>query len=347
MELGNKIRELRLKKSATQEQLANELMVTAQCVSKWENGVTMPDIQLLPKLSAYFGVTIDELFDLTEDAHLERISHMLERERILDEAQFCQAESYLKDKAERDAGRGIYRTLLAELYNHMADGCRIRAEYWAKEALRLEPEYKWNHSLLRMAQQGAILDWNYANRAKRIAFYQQFVKEHPAGQGGILMLLEELAAANRLEEAQALLDEKREILGEVRAGIYEGILQWHGGRRQEALAVWRETTGRNPGDWLAHASAADCLAHAGQYREALPLYRRSLELQEKPRYTDSAIAMAQIYEILGDYPKAAEMWEEVIRILQDEHGIREGEVIDAPAREIRRLTAARENVPAR
>lgn len=173
----------------------------------------MPDIQLLPKLSAYFGVTIDELFDLTEDAHLERISHMLERERILDEAQFCQAESYLKDKAERDAGRGVYRTLLAELYNHMADGCRIRAEYWAKEALRLEPEYKWNHSLLRMAQQGAILDWNYANRAKRIAFYQQFVKEHPAGQGGILMLLEELAAANRLEEAQALLDEKRENPG--------------------------------------------------------------------------------------------------------------------------------------
>lgn len=57
--------------------------------------------------------------------------------------------------------------------------------------------------------------------------------------------------------------------------------------------------------------------------------------------------MAQIYEILGDYSKAAEMWEEVIRILQDEHGIREGEVIDAPAREIRRLTAARENVPAR
>ena len=40
MELGSKIRELRLKKSATQEQLANELMVTAQCVSKWETGVS-------------------------------------------------------------------------------------------------------------------------------------------------------------------------------------------------------------------------------------------------------------------------------------------------------------------
>lgn len=44
MELGNKIRELRLKKSATQEQLAKQLHVSAQCVSKWETGpIPMPD----------------------------------------------------------------------------------------------------------------------------------------------------------------------------------------------------------------------------------------------------------------------------------------------------------------
>ena len=36
--------------------------MTPQAVSKWENGASMPDISLLPKLAKIFGVSIDELF---------------------------------------------------------------------------------------------------------------------------------------------------------------------------------------------------------------------------------------------------------------------------------------------
>lgn len=61
MNFGKKIRELRLQKTVTQEQLAAHLNLSPQAVSKWENGLTLPDIQLLPELSVYFGVTIDEL----------------------------------------------------------------------------------------------------------------------------------------------------------------------------------------------------------------------------------------------------------------------------------------------
>ena len=46
----------------TQEAMAEVLGVTAQAISKWENNVTTPDIELLPKLAIYFGVKIDELF---------------------------------------------------------------------------------------------------------------------------------------------------------------------------------------------------------------------------------------------------------------------------------------------
>lgn len=65
MELGNKIKTLRLKAGLTQEKLADELNVSFQTVSKWENNVCAPDISMLPKLSVFFGVTIDELFNLT------------------------------------------------------------------------------------------------------------------------------------------------------------------------------------------------------------------------------------------------------------------------------------------
>ena len=65
MELGKKIRQLRFKAGLTQEQLAEKLGVAAQSVSKWENAVAMPDITALPLLAEVFGVSIDDLFDLT------------------------------------------------------------------------------------------------------------------------------------------------------------------------------------------------------------------------------------------------------------------------------------------
>ena len=52
---------LRKKKGVTQEQLANALGVSAQAVSKWENG-SYPEGDLLPRLSDFFGVSISYLY---------------------------------------------------------------------------------------------------------------------------------------------------------------------------------------------------------------------------------------------------------------------------------------------
>lgn len=48
--LGERISTLRRQKELTQENLAKELNVSAQAVSKWENDQTCPDISLLPEL---------------------------------------------------------------------------------------------------------------------------------------------------------------------------------------------------------------------------------------------------------------------------------------------------------
>ncbi len=40
MNIGNKIKQLRHKSSLTQEQLAEKLLVSAQSISKWENGIS-------------------------------------------------------------------------------------------------------------------------------------------------------------------------------------------------------------------------------------------------------------------------------------------------------------------
>ncbi|MCR5753945.1 MAG: hypothetical protein K6G30_03890, partial [Acetatifactor sp.] len=48
---------------------------------KWETGASTPDISLLPGISTYFGVAIDELFAIPEEKQYDRIENMFWRER--------------------------------------------------------------------------------------------------------------------------------------------------------------------------------------------------------------------------------------------------------------------------
>lgn len=60
--IGSKIRELRRRDSRTQDELATALGVTAQAVSRWESGGSYPDMEIVPSIANFFGVSIDELF---------------------------------------------------------------------------------------------------------------------------------------------------------------------------------------------------------------------------------------------------------------------------------------------
>ncbi len=63
--LGKRISAARKNLGWTQDQLAEQLGVTAQAVSKWENDQSCPDITMLPKLAALFHTTTDALLGLT------------------------------------------------------------------------------------------------------------------------------------------------------------------------------------------------------------------------------------------------------------------------------------------
>lgn len=68
MELNEKLRQLRVGKNLTQEQLAEKLYVSRTAVSKWESGGGYPSIDSLKQLSEFYGVSLDEL--LSGDALL-------------------------------------------------------------------------------------------------------------------------------------------------------------------------------------------------------------------------------------------------------------------------------------
>lgn len=61
MNLGENIYKLRTGKNMSQGDLADALEVSRQSVSKWENNSSVPDLDKLIKMSAFFGVSLDAL----------------------------------------------------------------------------------------------------------------------------------------------------------------------------------------------------------------------------------------------------------------------------------------------
>lgn len=73
LKIAENISQRRKEKNITQEELANFMMVTKASVSKWESGQSYPDILLLPKIAAFFNITIDELIGYEPQVSTEQI----------------------------------------------------------------------------------------------------------------------------------------------------------------------------------------------------------------------------------------------------------------------------------
>ncbi len=337
IELGNRIKQLRLKKGITQDTLAKALNVSFQTISKWENNVSMPDIQLLPEIAVYFGCTIDELFDLSEQAQLKRIENMLDMQSVLSMDEFTQAAQFLTDKLGKASCKSDAVRLLAELYNHKADELRKKAEIYAKEALEAEPELKQNHVNLRRAQEGSISDWDFANHRKRIAYYKDFVKKNPDLARGYLWLMDELIADGRLDEADAACEAMGALDHSCRVPFYRGKIAWARGEHRKAEAIWGKMLSEHGKDWLTYACMADAMAYACRYDEAIDHYKKAFELQPSPKYCDAQITAAHIYEIRGNYDAAIASCYEQLDVMKNEWNITEGCEVEAVYDEINRL----------
>ena len=71
MTIGRRIGQLRRARGMTQDAMAEQLGVSPQAVSKWENDQTCPDISLLPKLARFLGVTVDHLLTGEQEEKLQ------------------------------------------------------------------------------------------------------------------------------------------------------------------------------------------------------------------------------------------------------------------------------------
>ena len=61
--IGLFLKELRREKKLTQEQFAEIIGVTNRSISRWENGINMPDFDLVIEIAKYYDVSIEEILD--------------------------------------------------------------------------------------------------------------------------------------------------------------------------------------------------------------------------------------------------------------------------------------------
>lgn len=300
-------------------------------------GTTTPDIQLLPDIAIFFGVTLDELFCLTDDNELDRIQNQIWDSRLLPQAELERAERFLQSRIEAGYRPGRCWCLRAQLHNHQAQQHHALAAEYARQALAVSPTEKDAHSELCEATGGTFGDWCVHNHARRIAYYREFVAAHPDYPRGYLWLLDDLIADGRLTEARDYLEKMARVDDSYRVPLYRGKILRAEGRLDEARACWAEMEERFPDEWLVSLSLGDLAAELQDYDAAERYYRRALTQQAPPRYVDALESLAILRELRGDPAGAIAAREEQLELYRTEWSFTEGETADSVRRDIARL----------
>lgn len=270
------LKRFRLAKNLTQEQAAQALGVSAQSVSRWECGTTLPDVTVLPAIAKLYCVTIDDLYRESSVAYVNYASRLCS---VFEDTK--QPEDFLRADQE-------YRKLLKSgkyttedlrsygiLHQYMMQLCMKKAESLFDRVLKAgveeNPETYWRVR----RQKGYFLS--------NIGRNQENIDES---------LPRVLSGSGELQEWICLVQAYQF------AENYETAWEW----AQKAEAKFPESA-------TLHIYMGDLLRAMKRYEEAFPHWRRALEME--PEWMDAAFSMGFCYEELEDYEEAAKVWEDI------------------------------------
>ena len=325
MDIGNKIKQLRLHAGMTQEQLAAKLGISAQSVSKWETAVTMPDISLLPILAGELGVSIDDLFDLTVEQKFHRIERRMDIEEEFTEQTFAEYESFLRSHLEEDKENCRILSLLAHLYHHRMTSDSRKVSHYARKAILMKPEAKDCQWLLQKAEGAVCWDWNIANHSAVIDFYKKVIEADtvtPKSPMPYYDVMDNLLADHRAKEAAEYLAVYRTLPAHrpFLVPVYEAYIALAEYDAKKADTIMEEAEARFGDDKGFLFEKGQYHARKCDYEKAIEYYERSWDGDKRPRYTDALQGIAIIYEILGNKEKAIETYDRMIACIKEEWG---------------------------
>ena len=338
MDMGKEIRRLRLDRGLTQEALAAAFCVSAQTVSKWECGNSIPDVQLLPEIAVYFGVSIDQLFAMTPEQQMERIENRIYARGLFDEPEERQIEQQLRAFGEVPEHEGRAELLLAKLYNHQAEQYRLLAVEHGKRAVEKTGGDRDAVSELCNAWGSYMPDWCVRNHHALIDWLSDYCRLHPDNSSAHMWLLDNLIDDRRLAEAKVWLEKLAAMDGTFRTPMYRYLIALAAGDGTADQRL-RELESMEKQEWCWALTLGDIYTQRQEYDKAVEWYRKGQQMQPSPKYTDSAFSIAHICEIRGDKAGAIAAYREVLRLMREEWGIVSDETQDEVKQAIQRLQA--------
>jgi len=337
MNIGNQIKALRLRRGVTQEELAQHFGITSQAVSKWECGSSVPDIGMLPGLSTYFGVSIDELFELSDEQRMERIQNMLYDVRFTNPADVENERRFLLEKARREPSNNEVYEMLANLELHIAGEHNERAEEYALQAMACAPLSSRAFTALAHAMGGKHVDPRNNAHNALISHYKLHLAEHPEAVHCYAWLIAQLIDDKRLDEAKYFCN----IMAQYDSSYYVTIhlikIALAENHIETARVMWEQLGKDYPKNWSVWHWIGDFQAQIGDYAAAKESYKISFDLMDAPHYTDPLDSLAKVCEMAGDIEDAIATRKYELEIGEREWNDTVGESVDVIHREIARL----------
>lgn len=266
------LRRLRLEKSLTQEQLAEMLGVSAQSVSRWECGNTLPDVLLLPEIAKIYSVTVDDLYREEVKAYpsyAQRLLAVYEASGRTED--FLAAEQEFLRMQPEDVTADDKRAW-GVLYHYMMKHCASEAERKLEEAMKTADAPQWVRN--SAAQQKIALLCDRGQGAVEAARYDWELERNPS-------------------------DPQKWLLG--------AAAHHMAGNQNRALEVARAGLARFANHGALYVYTGDICMALKRYEEAFAAWEKALEID--PDFFDAIYSMAFCYEELGQYEKAASVWE--------------------------------------
>ena len=275
------MKKFRLAKKYTQEDVAEKLCVTAQSVSRWECGNTLPDVLLLPEIAKLYGVLVDDLFkkqSVAYDNYAQRLSALYEISGDPEDFLRCRLEY---QKMMRSGEFSI----------------RDKWDYgWIHKAMMYfceEEALKWFDEVLSDKTQKNSLPYRRAAEMKQSMLFH-------LGKGS--EILEE--RQRQMDEAGGKLDEREWIL---LIDAYSYAKQ-----HQKALSVCKEAMQKFPDNWELYCRVGQIYEDIEKYDEAITYYEKAGEIGTY--FCDEKYSIAMCYRKLDRFKEAHQIYLEIADI---------------------------------
>ena len=232
------MKKFRLAKKYTQEDVAEKLNVTAQTVSRWECGTTLPDVLMLPEIAQFYGIMVDDLFkkqSVAYENYAQRLSALYEISRDPEDFLRCRLEYQKMMKTGELSMRDKWD--YGWLHKAMMYDCEEEALKWFDEVLADETDKN-------------------ALPYRRAAEMKQSMMFH-LGKGK-----EDLDARQRkMDEAGGMLDMRE---WKLLIDAYAFSKQY-----EKALSLCHEAMQKFPDNWELYCLAGQLYQDTKKYEEAI------------------------------------------------------------------------------